>query len=621
MADASIRIRATDETQAAFAAVARSMRGLETSATGIRTAFAAVLGGTAATFLYKAVAAFIDAEQASARLGATLKATGNAVGFTKEQLDALADSLAATTQFDDESIRNASASLIKFGNISGEAFNRALRAAMDWAAFTGEALPDAAQTIGAALSASEGGLGRLERQLGKLTYEEERFIKSLEDSGDAMGAQAEKLRIIEARIGGVADEMNTGLGAATADAEKAWDEFLEGFGRTADEAGRFERAARGAATVLRDITSLSQGAHTPLHTLAQDIASIDLALLRALPGFGVLAKLLEAGQIPARIGAAGKQIAQGKITGLGADEAEARAKASSAAQRAAAFWDAELQKGDKISARLEKEAEERRKKAIADAQRAADKFAEIQARAAPPPIDADFEALEKFWAGVALNAKAAVDEIERATAAERAFLELQAKAAPPPMDVEFEDLEKFWAETAAGVRKVREEADPLRDIARDLGLTFSSAFEDAIVLGKSLQDVLKGIGQDIIRIIARETVTKPIAGAVMSVIGPLLKGIFPGGGGGKAAGGPVSGGQPYLVGERGPELFVPGTSGTVVPNHAIGGNVTVNVAVDARGQTGSGDPAQAGRTIGALVADAVRREIINQQRSGGLLAT
>lgn len=38
---------------------------------------------------------------------------------------------------------------------------------------------------------------------------------------------------------------------------------------------------------------------------------------------------------------------------------------------------------------------------------------------------------------------------------------------------------------------------------------------------------------------------------------------------GKAAGGPVAGGRPYLVGERGPELFVPGMSGSIVPNHAM----------------------------------------------------
>lgn len=51
-------------------------------------------------------------------------------------------------------------------------------------------------------------------------------------------------------------------------------------------------------------------------------------------------------------------------------------------------------------------------------------------------------------------------------------------------------------------------------------------------------------------------------------------------GGFRAGGGPVSGGTPYVVGERGPELFVPGSSGSVVPNHALGGGgITLNVTV------------------------------------------
>jgi lambda family phage tail tape measure protein len=52
---------------------------------------------------------------------------------------------------------------------------------------------------------------------------------------------------------------------------------------------------------------------------------------------------------------------------------------------------------------------------------------------------------------------------------------------------------------------------------------------------------------------------------------------------GKAAGGPVSGGSPYIVGERGPELFVPSGSGAIVPNNRLadvmgggGGGVTYN---------------------------------------------
>lgn len=55
---------------------------------------------------------------------------------------------------------------------------------------------------------------------------------------------------------------------------------------------------------------------------------------------------------------------------------------------------------------------------------------------------------------------------------------------------------------------------------RDLGLTFSSAFEDAVANGRSLQDVLRGIEQDLLRIGTRRLVTEPLVGAVSSFLSP-----------------------------------------------------------------------------------------------------
>ena len=66
---------------------------------------------------------------------------------------------------------------------------------------------------------------------------------------------------------------------------------------------------------------------------------------------------------------------------------------------------------------------------------------------------------------------------------------------------------------------------------------------------------------------------------------PVTKGIGSVFGGGRAAGGPVSAGTTYLVGENGPELFTSASSGTIIPNNAMGGsgtqvNITVNGAID-----------------------------------------
>ena len=61
--------------------------------------------------------------------------------------------------------------------------------------------------------------------------------------------------------------------------------------------------------------------------------------------------------------------------------------------------------------------------------------------------------------------------------------------------------------------------------AREFGLTFSSAFEDAIVGGKKFSDVLRGLVSDIGRIITRKTLTEPLGDAVSG----FVKDLFPGG--------------------------------------------------------------------------------------------
>jgi len=84
-------------------------------------------------------------------------------------------------------------------------------------------------------------------------------------------------------------------------------------------------------------------------------------------------------------------------------------------------------------------------------------------------------------------------------------------------------------------------------------------------------------------------------------------------------GGPVMAGGSYLVGERGPEMFTPSRSGTIIPNNAMGGvtnNIVVNV--DASGTAVQGNEAESNQ-FGEQLAAAIQAEIINQKRSGGLL--
>jgi hypothetical protein len=118
-----------------------------------------------------------------------------------------------------------------------------------------------------------------------------------------------------------------------------------------------------------------------------------------------------------------------------------------------------------------------------------------------------------------------------------------------------------------------------RSFGMEFGATISQSFEDAILSGTKLREVLRALGQDLLRLIFREQVTKPMA----SGLGNFFADLFTG----RASGGPVTGGTPYLVGEKGPELFMPASSGSIVPNNRLGSSgggstgVTINYHIAA----------------------------------------
>jgi lambda family phage tail tape measure protein len=70
--------------------------------------------------------------------------------------------------------------------------------------------------------------------------------------------------------------------------------------------------------------------------------------------------------------------------------------------------------------------------------------------------------------------------------------------------------------------KTSEVVKQTNSLAEELGLTFTSAFEDAIVSGESFRDILKGIEQDILRIITRKLITEPLGSALTGFLGGLI---------------------------------------------------------------------------------------------------
>lgn len=167
-----------------------------------------------------------------------------------------------------------------------------------------------------------------------------------------------------------------------------------------------------------------------------------------------------------------------------------------------------------------------------------------------------------------------------------------------------------------------------------IGASVDNAFKGMLTAGMSWKDGMKGIINSVINELWRLYVTQQIVGMVSNAIGGLFGGGGIGGntGGleanfdkvfsGRAIGGSVSANTPYIVGERGPELFVPGGNGTIIPNKNMsngGGAPNINVTVDARG---SADPAAVREQVQrgileaapAIVAAAEQRTISTLRR-------
>ena len=162
----------------------------------------------------------------------------------------------------------------------------------------------------------------------------------------------------------------------------------------------------------------------------------------------------------------------------------------------------------------------------------------------------------------------------------------------------------------AALQAQQREAERLNSLFGGIGQTISDGIVGALTGAQSaaqaLGDTLSNIGKQLLQL----------------GINSLLRAAFPtsslfSGLTGFANGGRPPVGRPSIVGERGPELFVPSRAGTIVPNHAMGGaNVTVNVDASGSSVQGNGPNAsQLGKAIGA----AVQAELIKQKRPGGLL--
>jgi hypothetical protein len=205
----------------------------------------------------------------------------------------------------------------------------------------------------------------------------------------------------------------------------------------------------------------------------------------------------------------------------------------------------------------------------------------------------------------------------------------------PLMD-KYKDYPDVVKALTVELQKANPEFQKLQEASAEFGKDLSTEIENIAISGKSLHDFLLSILQDLEKIVLEAELLKPLqnffsgtgnsaGGGLPSFLSSLF-GIGGGSGAASAAGGDAGSsvansigglfadggnppvGVPSIVGEEGPELFVPQSAGAIVPNGQYGGGTTYNISIDARGSSPGTAPAIQ-RAVQTALQENVRQSV------------
>jgi hypothetical protein len=598
-----------------------------------------------AALAFQSSQAAIESREALAQVEAGLKSMGNAAGRSLPQLQEQAAALQSLSTFDDDDIlRKVTANMLTFGNVSGEAFDRAQRAAVDLSSRMKTDLQSSTILIGKALNDPVKGLAALSRVGIQFTADQKAMIQSMVAAGDTAGAQAVILGELERQYKGSGKAARDA--APGSDQIDKWREVQERIGELVLVMG--ERLLPTVDRVLELFLSLSPGAQEAVVGFAAVAAAVGPVLIGVgalVSGFGTILPLLgKLGVVmkivPPLLSAIGVafRFMLGPvglaITAIGLvyyawknwDKIEPIIKRLYTAvktwvvDKLNAVWDTVKAGIDRVKgyfydmadavvfnsyvpdmvdgiahhmARLDdvmvKPAAEATEAATTRFEEMRDRVKSIMDRLFPESrAQLDFKADQDALAEMAKRGNLSADayaEALRRLRREHAETMLQFERNSP-------DTIQVFAATAEEIPQIFKDFNGLpSEVDRSVAKPMIFVFEDmARAIAQSMSDVEGAINGFVTSIKKGDIIG--IIGGVADLIGSItgvistVKGIGasvrpPG----KAAGGPVTKGRTYLVGERGPELIVPNTGGTVIPNSRLrqSGGRTVVQKFDLRG--------------------------------------
>lgn len=474
-------------------------------------------------FLSDSVREAEAAAKAQAQLEAVLRSTGGAAGMTAQEINDLAGELSKATGVEDDLIVKNAALLLTFTKVSEDVFPDAMQAALDMSAVMGQDLQSSIVQVGKALNDPVLGVTALRRVGVQLTDQQEELVKKLVASGKEYEAQAIILGELKTEFGGAAEAMN--------EAGTQSEGLKNSIGNLKEEIGK------GLLPAVRE----SNIGITGMIDAMTDQMSVQTNL-REAQRLGIITQAELAEQLDkivfTQYTAADAAIWLRHTVEDYNEAQEAGIDALNSGQSALQGWTGEVK--DTTDATED----------LAEANKKAKKNTEDWLDALDTGIDNTIanwlERLDFMQAGGG--------EIQAAGEAVKNAL-LEARITEP-------EARAYWNELFVAAQNLQVELGNITadEAAKNIRDTLGVSLQDA----KKLIEEVKRKGQ--FNITSTITVKVKYSGTL-----PPGTSVTPSGTTHKKKqfGGSVEAGKPYLVGEGGPEMFVPNYSGSVIPNREL----------------------------------------------------
>ena len=603
-------ISSLNKTSAATKTLSNSAKGATASLTaassaakGLGASLAASLGplitlGAAFATVGNAIGTFTSRERDIAILTQGLKNLGEGTVALNELQEA-ANKLGNQTLFNQEEFTRGFNLLTSFRKIGVDSYERVAQAAADIAQVNQVDVNTSFMQLAKALQDPERNLSNLNRSGIAFTKQQTEVIKELMKTNKTAEAHAMILSIVEESYSKLSQAAAEGFAGNVDSLGEAFRDFSETLGKTLEPA---------LIAVTKGLTALLKAVNDFINSPLAGTAAIFSGIVLAAKGVSVALPLISAGLI--KVAAAGgiATIALNAIPFVAiATAAGIFTTAIIKATQKQRDFNKALKEGDDqaLKSEFNRLFIERQKilKRISEAEESSNKRS--------------LQSLKRQLATINESIGPIKEKLEanRQTAKE--------------IENQNENLKKQEEQIKKNEEAAKKLKEKMAAVGQEIESNIKSNLADAIEGAQSFGDAMNNVLNKIKRKLLDLALDKMFEGfqdgfsgkeerkGIGGFLGGLIGGLF-------ANGGRPPVGKASIVGERGPELFVPKVAGTIIPNNAIsssGDSITniVNVSVDASGTSVQGDSGMS-QQLGQTIALVVQETIVREKRNGGLLA-